>query len=97
MEAVTLKNGTEELKVAVITTMMTLNRLAETDPIALYELAMKAQDPQHAFWGETGERLKKFNMVSADGSMHGTVRNIVKSAVVINATGTDFSLVNPIK
>ncbi|MGQ0527595.1 MAG: hypothetical protein ACT4OY_06160 [Alphaproteobacteria bacterium] len=95
LETVILKNGAEEAKPLVAVTMMSLEGLMQQNPIAFYELTMKARDSKHQFFGNAGQVLEKFNLVSANGSMHDSIRNIVLSAV--EGDGLDMTLGNPVK
>ena len=95
LETVILKNGAEEAKPLVIVIMMSLEDLMKKNPIAFYELTMKARDQGHQFFGRAGQVLKEFNLVSADGSLHDSIRNVVLSAV--EGDDLDMTLVNPVK
>lgn len=74
---VKLKNGSLVSKVCVVTTMMNLKLLLESNPIAFYELVMKCRDSDHVFFGNTEEVLKGLAL-KPDNSV---VKNIVLSAV----------------
>lgn len=75
--------------------MMSLQRLFQTDPISAYELTMKARDPNHEFFGGTGQKLMSLALVDANGGMHDSIRNIVLSAV--EGDGLEMKLGSPIK
>ena len=81
METVTLKNGTEEVTVLVALTMKRLKELFSEYPAAFYELTMKCRDNQHTLWGNAAEILKDYQLIEPNGSIHGSTRNIVLSAV----------------
>lgn len=94
MKAVVLKNGTEEADVMVTTGMMALESVMKDNPIAFYELVMKCRDPNHQFFGNTGEILKSRSLVEQSGNIHDSVRNIVLSAV--SGDEFDMRLSNPV-
>jgi len=56
---------------------------------SLYDLVMMAQDPEYReqVSPDNIAFLKRFNLVEADGRMHGSTRNIVRSAFEIGAKG----------
>lgn len=82
MEAVTLKNGTEELDALVRATMSSLEGLLNKNPIAFYELVMKCRDQNYQPFGNTGQTLHDFALLGPDGNVHVGIRNVVLSAVV---------------
>lgn len=94
MECVTLKNGQEEARPLVVATMMALRSLMAEEPIVLYELVMKCRDRDHRFFGNTGERLQELALAQPDGSIHGSIRNIVLSAT--SGEGLDLVLHSPV-
>lgn len=94
IEAVWLKNGTEEVKALVILTTGILQDLMQENPIVLYELTMICRDLKHVLFGDTSKELQKLSLLQSDGRVHDSVRNIVLSAVVDD--GLDMHLVNPI-
>ena len=73
--------------------MQSLNTLLAEDPIAFYELTMKARDSQHEFFGNAAQRLQALALVEPDGRINGSVRNIVLSAVT--GEGLDMKLDMP--
>jgi len=91
---VTLKNGAEEAKALVETVYMCLSNLIEDHPIAFYELVMKCRDGNHELFGNTSTVLSQFAMIQHDGSVHGSIRNIVLSAV--QGSGLDMTLSSPV-
>ncbi len=94
MEATRLKNGSEEFKPLVQVTMASLSKLAETNPIAFYELVMKCRDQGHELFGNAGEVLKSLALIEdARGSVHDSIRNVVLSAV--EGDGFDMTLGSP--
>ena len=82
MEAVTLKNGAQELDIQVRAVMVSLEDLLGKNPIAFYELVMKCRDWNHQFFGNTGRELRDLALVQSDGNVHDSIRNVVLSAVV---------------
>ena len=80
-ETVTLKNGASEVKGLVTVTMLMLHDLLQDKPIVFYELVMKARDPNHKFFGCSGDNLKAVSLVQGNGQIHDSIRNIVLSAV----------------
>ncbi len=95
MELVELKNGQSEGEGLVRVTMMSLMDLTETNPIAFYELVMKCRDYNHRFFGNTGELLEKTGLVSSNGDVHNSIRNIVLSAT--DGDGLKMKLGSPLK
>lgn len=97
LEVLKLKNGTEEVKPLVALVYHRLTQLID-DPkggaIVWYELVMKCRDKNHEFFGNTGDKLKDFQLVEPDGSVNGSIRNVVLSSA--EGDGLDMSLVNPI-
>ncbi len=94
-QVVNLKNGTQEAKVAVVTIMSILGDLADTDPIAIYELHQRCKNPDHKFYGNYLLTLTKLNLVEGGGVIGNTVRNIVLSSYVEKGDW-DFALESPI-
>lgn len=91
METVKLRNGAEEVKPAVQAVMMSLRSL---DPIAQYELVMKARDRDHELFGHSGEKLKALKLIEPNGRMHDTVRNVVLSAA--EGDGLNMTIGSPV-
>jgi len=81
MKTVQLKNNTEETEVLVVITMKRLKELFVEHPKAFYELTMKCRDNQHKIFGNAAEILKDYQLIEPNGSIHGSTRNIVLSAV----------------
>jgi hypothetical protein len=101
METVTLNNGAVEAKIAVQVVMMTLKGLSDEGLegiLAIYDLA-KMSEPKSTYkpFGANGEKLQRLALINEQGEVHDTVRNVVLSAVKMDPSGLDFSLVNPIK
>jgi hypothetical protein len=78
---VILRTGEEVPTPLVSVVMLSLKTLAEQNPIALYELVEISRDPQHKLFGNTGDVLRKFNLIEADGQPHDATRLIVLAAV----------------
>ena len=95
MKMVTLKNHTEEALSLVNVTMMSLRSLMKKSPMALYELVMKCKDNGHVCFGNTGKNLRNLSLVQANGLVHGSIKNIVLSAV--EGDGFDMVLTNPVQ
>jgi hypothetical protein len=95
VESVKLKNGSEELKGLVIVVMASLRHLMAEQPLALYELAMKARDKGHVIFGNLDKPLKEMALLEHGNTIHSCIKNIVLSAV--EGDGFDMCLVNPIK
>jgi len=96
MKTVELKNGAEEAEALVTVTIGSLHHLIETNPIAFYELVQKARDKDHKIiWGNVSSVLKSLALLSENGAMHDSIRNIVLSAA--EGDGLDMALVSPIK
>lgn len=89
-----LKNGTEEGRIVVTATMMSLRGLLEDvetgGPIAFYELVMLARDRNHKLFGNTERTLRDRALFP----LHGSIRNIILSAV--EGDGLDMTLGSPI-
>ena len=94
METVVLKNNQTELKVIVKTTMITLDRLINENPIAAYELVQMCKERDHKPFGNTGSILEGYGLLTS-GEIHNTIRNIVLSA--FDGEGFDMYLTNPVK
>ena len=93
MEIATLKNGSEEPLVLVQTTMMALDGLIKSNPVAIYELVEKCNDPTHELFGNAGDILGDAALIK-DGTIHTSIKNIVLSAM--SGEGFDMILTNPI-
>ena len=95
METIKLRNGAEEAKPLVAVTMMHLETLMNERPLALYDLVMRCRDTNYEFFGTNGDYLKSLNLVGQDGSIHGSIRNIILSA--IDGDGIDMVLRSPVQ
>jgi len=94
METVRLRNGAEEAKPLVAVIIMSLERLMNERPLALYDLVMKCRDRAYELFGTNGDYLKDLNLVDQDGSIHESIRNVVLSAT--DGEGMDMVLRSPI-
>jgi hypothetical protein len=90
-----LKNGSYVPVPVANVIYLSLQSLSKQNPIALYELAMKARDNNHRLFGNTGEVLKELALLDSDGSIHDLTRDVVLSA--IEGEGLDLKLVSPFK
>lgn len=80
-ETITLKNGAEEVKPFVAVTIMALNRLFDEQPLALYDLLELAKDPGYPVFEASRKRLREDMLLSGDGKLDDSTRNVVLSAV----------------
>jgi hypothetical protein len=94
METVILKNGAEEAKPLVVMTMISLEKIMKERHLALYDLVMRCRDRTYQFFSDNEEYLKSLNLVDRDGSIHGSIRNIVLSAA--EGDGLDMVIRSPI-
>lgn len=94
METLKLRNGAEEAKPLVVVTQTILSNLMDNDPIAFYELVMKARNPAHKIFGNVGEILRKRALLENGDRMHDSMRNIIVSAV--EGEGLDMVLRSPV-
>jgi hypothetical protein len=86
LDLIRLKDGFEAPDAAVRTTMINMQHVAETEPLALIELTAACRNPAHKAWpGATGTltRLALVQDVHEDGTLriHEIVRHVVLSAV----------------
>jgi hypothetical protein len=93
MTTVRLRNGSDEADGLVRVTMISLRDLAETNPIAFFEMVMICRNRVHRLFGNVGDLLKGRNLIEHDGQPHNSVRNVVLSAVV--GDGLDMTLRSP--
>jgi hypothetical protein len=90
-----LKNGTKEADVLITATMTSLYQLWKKKPIVMYELHQKCLDNNHKLFGNSGADLRALSLVQDDDSVHGSIRNVVLSAMT--GEGLSLTLVSPIK
>ncbi len=95
MEMLTLKNGAVVDEPTFDLIMETLQTLFNREPIAAYQLVMKCRDPNHRFFGNTGEKLKALGLIRSDESVHDTLLNIVLSAIEVD--GSKITLRSPVQ
>ena len=81
MDMLKLKNGSEEAASLVKVTMMSVEHLLESKPIAFAELVSLCRDRHHELFGNTAVELQRFGLVEPGGSVHNSIRNIILSAV----------------
>jgi hypothetical protein len=60
---------------------MVVANLMESDPICFYELVMKARNPEHQFFGKTGEKLFEMKLLEDDGRVNKDIAHLIKVAV----------------
>jgi len=95
VETLTLKNGAVEAGSLVAVTMMSLERVLATDPMAFYDLVMVCRDKNYQPFGNARERLDQLGLWKAHESHpHDSTQNIVLSAV--SGDGIDMMLGSPI-
>ena len=95
MEMVTLKNGTTEAASLIATVMMSLEALMNSKPMAVYELNELCKDSTHKVFGSLGADLTELALLEANGQPHGSIKNIVLSAV--SGEGLEMTLDSPVK
>ncbi len=95
METVVLRNGAEEVRVAVKSTMDNIKDLLNTNPAAFYELVQLCRDRSHKLFGNTEKVLIDLSLVQPGGSVHSSVRNVVLSA--IEGDGFNMKIRSPVK
>jgi hypothetical protein len=99
---VRLKDGTEAPTPLVMTVVMALRQMADSqdisDILSLYELTMASRDPAHQFFGDYAERLAKRGLVDpGTGRPHQAVAEIVRNAVIGDDPGMDdWRIVSPL-
>jgi hypothetical protein len=90
-----LKNGAVEADVLVTATMVSLYQLWKKKPIVMYELHQKCLNNDHKLFGNAGADLRDLNLINDDDSVHGSIKNIVLSAMT--GEGLSLTMVSPIK
>lgn len=95
MEMVVLKNGATEALSLVSVTMMSINQLLASKPLAFYEMVEVCRDKNHKIFGTLGNDLVELALLQLDGQPHGSIKNIVLSAV--EGEGLDMTVSNPTK
>lgn len=94
MTLIKLKNGQQEEDGMVASVMMALRSLLEDHPIAFYELVTKCRDSRYKPFGKSPEVLKATGLLDATGNVHGSIKNIVLSAVT--GEGFEMALGSPV-
>ncbi len=92
-KVVTMKNGTKEVQSLIDVTMLSLNALMKSNPIAFYEFVQICKDRNHRPFGNTGKILEECELLHG-GQVHDSIRDIVLSAV--EGTGLEMHLTDPI-
>lgn len=92
-DTVILKDGSEQAKGLVWILGETLRSLFKEGPILAYELVMKARDPQHQHFGNTGDALAERQLLCSDYTMHESTREIIQCSV--EGEGYEMYLVSP--
>lgn len=95
MDMTTLKNGNTEASGLVTSVMVSLSNLMKTNPMAIYELNEICKDAGHKIFGSLGGVLTDLALLGQDGQPHGSIKNIVLSA--ITGEGLEMTLGNPIR
>lgn len=94
METVRLKNNSEESKILVMSTMITLSQLFSENPLAFYELVQICNNPSHEIFSPVQrEALESAGLISQN-IVHASIRNIVLSAV--EGEGMGMTIGNPV-
>lgn len=93
--SVMLRTGEEVPTPLVSAVMFSLKTLFEQNAIALYELVEISRNPKHKLFGNTGDVLRKFNLIEADGQPHEATRLIVLAAA--ESEGLGLKLVSPVR
>ncbi len=94
MTTVVLKNGATEVLPLVNVTMVSLNSLLGSSPMGLYELLEKCRNKDHKIFGNLGDDLIDLALLQDNGQPHGSIKNIVLSAV--SGEGLGMVIGNPI-
>lgn len=66
----------------------------KSKPMAVYELNELCKDRNHKIFGTLGADLKELALLGADGQPHGSIKNIVLSA--ISGEGLEMTLASPV-
>ncbi len=93
MQTVVLKNGATEAVFLVNFTMMSINKLLSSNPMAFYELVEVCRDKKHKIFGTLGDDLIGLALLQSDGQPYGSIKNIVLSAVTDE--GMDMTFEDP--
>lgn len=90
---VELRTGAEVPEPLVATTVLALEALMDTNPIALYEAVEIARNPSHVPFGKTGDALRGLSLLDGSGQMFSTARDIILAAT--DGGDFDIRLVSP--
>jgi hypothetical protein len=74
--------------------VLNLEVLTKNDPMAVFDLVMKARDNNYQFFGDAEMRLQEHGLVEKNGQIHESIKNIVLSA--FEGEGIDIVFVNPV-
>ena len=88
------KNGSKVAQPLVITTMMNLEALMESNPMAFYELVEKCKNSEHKMFGNTKDVVAELALIDSSGSVHSSTKDVVLSAV--EGEGLSMSLSSPV-
>ena len=94
MDILKLRNGSEEGKSVVTCLMISLRRLLDDSPTAFYELVQLCKNPDHEVFVVALWKLKELCLVTPEGDVLGSIRNVVLSAV--SDEGIDLTLGSPV-
>ncbi len=90
---VRLRTGAEVPEPLVATTVLALEALMDSHPVALYEAVELARNPSHVPFGRTGAILRGHGLLDGSGQMLGTARDVILAAT--EGDGFDVRLVSP--
>jgi hypothetical protein len=89
---VPLRNGSQEPRMIVATTSMAIDRLMQDMPVALFDLVELARNGTAPF-PPCAERLTSLALMTRDGRIHDSIRNIVLSS--FEGNDMDMQRVSP--
>lgn len=92
-KVVTLRTGAEVPEPLVRTVTLVLERLMDTNPVALYEAVMMARQPGYLPFGNTGDVLRQYDFIDNYPHLHRTVRDILLAAV--DGKAGEMHLISP--
>jgi hypothetical protein len=96
IETVRLKNGAEEAKALVVTIQMAIQGLLRKQPIAFYDMVLLCRDETYKPFGINGQVLADAGLLQQDGSVHGSIKNIILSGAVDMPGGVDIGWGDPV-
>lgn len=96
MEELLLKNGSKEADALVRVLMMSLRGLWDGigGALAVYDLVEKCKNPDYEIFGSNTEKLENLRLIDSNGTIHGSIKNVVLSAV--EGEGLDMTLGSPV-